>query len=70
MQYVTINQIAAHVGKNRTTVLRGLKIAGIETAQPQGCKGARIPYKDAARWVLRYHPEAGPLPINPQLKAA
>lgn len=64
MRYVTISMLCAHAKKHRVTVIRALRNAGVNLELIPGCRGHRIPEKEANKFLLRQWPEVGPFPIN------
>lgn len=66
MKFVTIAMLCEHTGRHRSTVFRALKAAGIRAQSVPGCKGLRLPERDANKFLLRQWPEVGALPVNSQ----
>jgi hypothetical protein len=63
MRYVTIAMIAAHAKKDRSSVLRALKLAKITPEKITGALGYRIKERDANTFLARQWPSAGPMPL-------
>ena len=65
-RWVTLAMICEHAKKHRSSVVRALKAAGVQTERIAGCKGVRLREREANRFLLRQWPEAGPLPMPAQ----
>lgn len=61
MKYASPTMIARHAKKNRVTVYRALKAAGVTAERMPGVRGKRIPIAAANKFLERQWPECGPL---------
>lgn len=61
-RYVTVKMIGDHAKKHRSSVIRAMKAAGVKVEKFPGCKGDRVPEREANRMLNLHWPEVGPLP--------
>ena len=64
MSYVTIDQLAKHAGKNRSSVSRALKTAQVPLEKYPGVKGKRLQVRTANRFLARQWPGVPLLPTD------
>ena len=69
MSCVTIKMIAAHTGKNISTIRRAMSAAGVQAERVPGAKGLRLEVRKANTFLSSYYPEAiqekGPITLTP-----
>lgn len=63
-RYVSVAMLAAHAKRDRKSVTRALKLAGIRVDMSPGVRGFRIEHKDANRFLAKQWPEVPPISLS------